>query len=244
MSRKMNIERIAARAISCIVLVCVLRSFLYSQEFGFGYPDLEDYRSLGVGVAAQQFKPASGNSLADSSRIHFNTPLYLAEYRQLGLRIAFGYEPYILRGEEHTALSLEAESAYDIRITGGMYRNGVFLPVIVSTNFVEAAGDFGTAEDFNIASVGIGGGLKYRYLSDSFGVEVFGAALIHYSGLGFSTEYGTSSMYVAQLQLLFPDVIGKGVVAGYRFQQQRWLMTDADFDYMRMYQGPYIGIFF
>ena len=72
------------------LLVC-LTNESRGQLFDESYPSLDDFRSLGISTAVQNFGASGGNTLPDSSRIRINTPLWLAEYRQMGLRLAFGY---------------------------------------------------------------------------------------------------------------------------------------------------------
>ena len=106
------------------------------QLFEENYSSLEDYRSLGISTAVQDFGPAGGNTLSDSAKIHIHTPMWLAEYRQMGVRIAFGYSSYKFNNDSRSEISLAAESITDISFTAASERNNFFLPVIFSTNFV------------------------------------------------------------------------------------------------------------
>ena len=63
---------------------------------------------------------------------------------------------------------LVAESMTDISLTANSETGNIFLPVVVSTSYIEASGATNSAKDFNIANVGIGTGLKYKQLSEDF----------------------------------------------------------------------------
>ncbi len=215
-----------------------------SQLFEENYPSLEDFRSFGINTSVQDFEPAGGNTLSDSAKIHVKSPLWSAEYRQLGLRIAFGYSSYRFNTDSRSEISLAAESITDISLTASSDRGNLFLPVVFSTNFVEAGGASNSSKDFNIASVGIGTGLEYKHITENFGVQFTGVGILYYSTAGFSVESGSSTAVVAELQFLFRELIGDGVTAGYRFETQKWSMSDKTQDYARMVHGPFIGIFF
>lgn len=214
------------------------------QLFDENYPSLEDYRSLGISAAVQDFGPAGGNTLSDSAKIHINTPLWLAEYRQMGVRIAFGYSSYKFNNDSRSEISLAAESITDISFTAASEHNNFFLPVVFSTNFVQASGASNSSKDFNIANVGIGTGLKYKQVTEKFGVQFTGVGILYYSTAGFSVESGSSTAVVAEIQFLFRELIGNGFTAGYRFETQKWSMSDKTQNYVRLFQGPFIGIFF
>ena len=120
-----------------VFLIC-LASESRSQLFDENYPSLEDYRSLGISGAVQDFGPAGGNTLSDSAKIHINTPMWLAEYRQMGVRVAFGYSSYKFNNDIRSEISLAAESMTDISFTAASERSNFFLPVVFSTNFVRS----------------------------------------------------------------------------------------------------------
>ena len=229
--------------------ILILTFLCYSQR-GFGqffeenYPSIADFRSLGFSGAVQDFGPRSGNTQSDSGKISFKTPLWLAEYRQLGLRVAFGYSSYKYNGDSRSEITLSAESVTDISFVGERERGNFFLPVIFSTSFVQASGRTNSAKDFNIANIGLGTGLKFKQISESFGIQMTGVGVLYYSTAGFSVESGSSTAIIAEIQLLFREVIGDGMTLGYRFEFQRWSMTDKTLNYQREFQGPFLGIFF
>ena len=226
-----------------VFLICIANESR-CQLFEESYPSLDDYRTLGISPTIQNFEPAGGNTLPDSAKIHIKTPMWLAEYRQMGVRIAFGYSSYTFNNESRSEISMAAESITDISFTAVSDRGNFFLPVVISTNFVQASGATNSSKDFNIANVGIGTGVKYKRMAEKFGVQFTGVGIIYYRTPGFSVESGSSTAVVAELQFLFRELIGDGVTAGYRFETQTWSMSDKTQNYARWFQGLFIGIFF
>jgi hypothetical protein len=214
------------------------------QFFDESSHSLIDFRSIGAAAAAQEFKPRGGNTQPDSSRISFNTPLFLAEYRQMGLRVAFGYSSFRFNDDTRSAISLSAESVTDISFVRDRDGGNFFLPLILSTSFVQAGGSTNSSKDFNIANIGLGTGLKFKRISEDFGVQLTGVGVLYYSTAGFSVESGSSTAVIAELQFLFREIIGEGITVGYRFETQAWSMTDKKLNYSRQFQGPFLGIFF
>jgi hypothetical protein len=227
-----------------ILLTLIIADEALCQFFDESYPSIIDFRSIGASAAAQEFKPRGSNTQPDSSRISFNTPLFLAEYRQMGLRVAFGYSSFKFNNDTRSEISLSAESVTDISFVRDRDGGNFFLPLILSTSFVQAGGSTNSSKDFNIANIGLGTGLKFKRISEDFGVQLTGVGVLYYSTAGFSVESGSSTAVIAELQFLFREIIGEGITVGYRFEAQAWSMTDKKLNYSRQFQGPYLGIFF
>jgi hypothetical protein len=205
--------------------------------------DLLDFRALGAGVAANTFEPRANNALPDSLRIKFSSPMMFLEYRQMDIRIALGYNRYDLHGSGKSSYSIYAEGAQDIPLAARR-SGGLFLPIILATNYVRADGLGNSSGIFDVGSIGIGMGLKYRYVSESFGLQAYAGAVIHYSTVGFSIEHGSSSSGRGELTLLFPDLVWNGAVIGYRFETQQWILTDEKLNYRRLLHGVFVGLIF
>ena len=216
----------------------------WSQFFDENYPSLSDYRSAGLSGVVQDFAPRNGNTQPDSAKIHFTTPLAAAEYRQMGLRVALGYSSYKFNGDGRSEINFSAESITDIAFVRDREGGNFFLPIILSTSFIQAGGSTNSSRDFNIANVGLGTGLKFRRISENFGIQLTGVGVLYYSTAGFSVESGSSTAVIAELQFLFREVIGDGMTVGYRFETQAWSMSDKKLNYTRQFQGPFFGIFF
>jgi hypothetical protein len=225
------------------ITVTILSGFLTAQDFGYEYYNILDYRTVGASYSFHNFSPLSSNRLPDSVKVRITSALPFFEYRQLGLRVAIGYNEYSIGGESKSSFSAYAESGNDIGLTGKADLSGLFLPLFVSANYVQAKGAYNGIKDFDVGSLGLGTGLKYRYFSRSFGFQVFGTAALHYATEGFSTEYGSSMSYVGETQFLFPQFLA-GIMIGYRYQLQNWNMNNSDLNYRRVYHGPFIGVLF
>jgi hypothetical protein len=205
--------------------------------------DLLDFRSFGAGVAANIFESRSDNAQPESLRIKFTSPMMFLEYRQMDIRLAVCYNHYDLHGEGKSSYAIYADGSTDMPIIARR-SGGLFLPIIIATNYVKAEGLGNSSGIFDVGSIGIGTGLKYRYLGESFGLQATVGAVIHYSTVGFSIEHGSSTSGKADVQLLFPYIAWKGALVGYRFETQQWIMTDEKLNYRRMYHGAFVGLFF
>jgi len=207
-------------------------------------PPLDDFRSLGVSGALQSFEPRSGNSLADSAKIRFKTPLWMAEYRQSGLRIAIGFSSYKFDNDSRSEFTLAAETVTDLPLLTGSSGANFFLPVVFSTNFVQATGATNSTKDFNLADIGVGAGLKFKQASRDFEIQLTGFGVLYYSTEGFSIESGSSTAVVGEVQVLLREIIGEGMIAGYRIESENWSISGGAMNYSRLFHGPFIGIFF
>jgi hypothetical protein len=226
------------------LLILILLNVLRAQDFGFAYYNITDFRSLGVSYNSQNFYPAGSHAQPDSLRIRFNSGLPFIEYREFNSRVAIGYQKYQLSGRQLTSFSVYIESGNDFPITGREQKNGFFIPLKLSANYVKAETPFHGLKNFDIGSLGLGGGAKYRFLARDFGVQTLAVGAIHFSNVGFGTEYGSMASFVMEIQFIFPNIIFDGLIAGYRYEKQKWNMNDAALDYERYYHGPYLGIFF
>lgn len=232
------------RCLCFLMLILVYTSQAWCQFFEENYLSLGDFRSVGLSGVAQHFSPRNGNAQPDSAKIHFTAPLFAAEYRQMGLRVALGYSSYKFNNDARSEISFSAESIMEVAFVRDRDGGNFFLPVILSTSFIQAGGSTNSSKDFNVANVGLGTGLKFKRISENFGVQITGVGVLYYSTAGFSIESGSSTAVIAELQFLIREVIGEGMTVGYRFETQAWSMTDKKLNYSRQFQGPFLGIFF
>jgi hypothetical protein len=222
----------------------VFVNILSAQDFGYEFYNILDYRSVGAGYSFHEFSSSSSNTLPDSARVKITSGFPTLEYRQLGLRIAIGYCSYTVAKKNKSSFSVYAESGNDFAVTGRAERNGLFIPLLVSASYVQAPGGISGYKDFDVGSLGLGTGVKFRYFARSFGFQISGTAAIHYATEGFSTEYGSSLSYAGEAQFIFPEIFLSGITAGYRYQFQNWNMSNSDLNYQRMYHGLFIGFLF
>lgn len=231
------------KTVFCFVCLTFTAPVL-AQDFGYSYYRIADYRSLGISYNIQEFYPTPNRSIHDSLLIRFTTNMPTIEYRELNARVSVGYQSYSLRGRSLTAFSVYMESGNDFAVTGKDQRSGFFIPVKLSANYVRAENPSAGTKNFDIGSLGLGGGAKYRFMTRDFGLQIFVTGTLHYASVGFGTEYGSQTSVQSELQFILPGLLFDGMVFGYRYEQQRWNMSDAIFDYERWYHGPFVGIFF
>lgn len=229
-----------------VLLLFILTGPLTAQDFGLEVTPLPDFRSLGVGMMLQHFQPANGNPVAPADRIDFSTTVPVIELRQDGGKLSVGWNGFTdAAGTNRRSLSVYGETHNDLPLgvrVGSMPT--LFLPVIVSANFVRADGPSSSIGPFDIGSVGIGTGLKYKRFGRDWGVTAFAATSILYATRGFSTEYGSQTSVAGEMTVVRNGWGLEGILAGYRFEQQRWNMNDARFDYRRLYHQLFIGFLF
>lgn len=225
-------------------LILLLGQLCWSQDFGFTYYSITDFRSLGASYNLQQFVRTSTNVLADSQSIQFSTALPLIEYRELNSRIAIGYQEYSLAGKTLSSFSVFIESGNDYPVTGREQQNGFFIPMMLSANYVKAETPYKQSRNFDIGSLGAGSGVKYRVLTKDFGMYIAAKGALHFSNVGFGTEYGSMTTVAGEIQFILPNVLFEGMIFGYRYERQQWNMNDSSLDYKRYYHGLYVGFFF
>jgi hypothetical protein len=192
----------------------------------------------------RQFSPRSSNSTPDSLGIRFNRLVPTIGFRQGLLDLSFGYATYPLGGRSRTHIFLGATASQDVPISGKR-PHALFLPVLVSIDFTKAEGSGTEKDNFNIASVGVGFGLKYRYTRDGFDLIVQAAEAIHFSTEGTGTGSGYSGATIGEALLVFRDMgVFDGIIAGYRFRYQMWGMNSTRFNYTSTAHGPFVGVVF
>jgi hypothetical protein len=215
-----------------------------AQDFGYEYYNLIEFRSLGLSYSLQDFKGQATNALSRSSQISFSSNLPMIEYRQLNTRLSLGYQNYVLNGSEKNVYSVFAQQGNDYPLFGNDEHASLLLPLFASANYIRAQGLSPVIKNFDVGSVGLGTGIKYRSFSRSFGIQLYAGAALHYSTVGFSTEYGTQTSFQSEVLVMLPSVLMDGIIFGYRFEEQRWNMNDNSFNYQRLYHGPFLGILF
>ncbi len=229
-----------------IIFIILFSSLLVSQDFGYEYLMLSEYRALNGGYHQQKFSPRNSNTLADSAVIRFSTALPTIELRQNNGRLSVGYQTYVdLSGKSKESFSVYGETHNDIALTDRKNQSAALVvPIVVAANYVRAESPNNGIKDFDIGSLGLGTGLKFKHFERSFGLQAFVIGTIYYSSEGFSTEYGSQNSVAAELQCIIPEIIYEGMIVGYRFESQRWNMNDVSLNYQRQYHGLFAGFLF
>jgi hypothetical protein len=201
-------------------------------------------RFLAAGVVHRDFQPRSGNSSPDSAAIRYKAYMPVVSFHQGPLDVGVGYTRYSLAGTTQSSVYVGAVLTNEVPVTVGRL-HALAVPLCLAVDFTKAEGVGPERENFNIASLGIGTGLRYRYLGDGVEGTVRLLGVVHYSFEGLSTGSGSSVGLLGDATLILRSIhIGEGLALGYRVRYQQWSMNDARFDYRAMHHGPYLGILF
>lgn len=200
-------------------------------------------RYLYVGVMQRDFAPSSSNTAPDSNRISYKKLMPMIGFREGPVDIFVGYTKFDQRGNSNAAIFLGTTVSTEFPVSG---RRGsaLVIPLMFAADYTKAESGGPQREDFNIASLGLGGGLKYHLTTESVDFSIHAAELLQYSTEGFSVGSGFSAATTAEATLILREVILNGIALGYRFRYQTWSMSDAQFNYRAVTHGPSIGILF
>jgi len=205
---------------------------------------LSEARFIALGFVNCEFAPRGSNSHPDSLAIRFERVMPMISFKQGGAELVFGYATYTLSGTSKSAIFFGGRFGTKLPIVG-RHTSALLFPLLIAGDFTKAEGIGPSREDFNVASVGIGAGLKYRYFNSNTEVSISFEELAQYSSEGFGVGSGFSAATLGDATLLLRNVgIGDGIVVGYRFRLQTWSMSESKFDYRSVSHGPYVGIMF
>jgi len=221
---------------------CVLASAQYYEQKE--YTPLDDVRYIAIGVTNREFAPRPTNSFPDSLTIRYNRIMPMISFRQGAGELMFGYSTYTLSGSSKSTIFFGGRFGTEVPIAGR--RPSVLLfSLLLAADYTKAEGIGPSRENFNIASVGIGAGLKYRYFTSSMDISIGIEELAQYSTEGIGIGSGFSASTLGDAVILLKDIgVLEGTVIGYRFRLQTWSMSDNKFNYRSVSHGPYLGIMF
>jgi hypothetical protein len=204
-----------------------------------------EVRFITLGFVNCEFAPRSSNSHPDSLAIRFTRVMPMISFKQGGAELFFGYTAYTLSGSSKSTIFFGGRFGTEVPIMG-RHSSTLLLPLLIATDFTKAEGIGPSRENFNVASVGMGAGLKYRYFNNNnMEISISFEELAQYSSEGFGVGSGFSLATLGDATLLLRNVgIGDGIVAGYRFRLQTWSMSESKFNYQSASHGPYVGIMF
>lgn len=225
-----------------LLLLCAgnaTRAQYYEEETDPALPA----RFLSAGVMWRDFAPRSSNPLADSAAIRFNRAMPLLAYRQGGVELYVGYTPFG-EGNDQTAVVLGTTIASEVPLAGTR-ASRLSMPVILAIDFAKATAGGLQKDNFNLASIGIGIGVHYRWTAPALETWIQAGQLIHVAFEGFATGTGSSAATIAEAGIILREIgIGEGVVLTYRFRTQSWRMSGGKFDYRSTFHGPALGVCF
>jgi len=238
-------KRHPARILSIVALCgCLWGQCVYGQYYESREDARGEGRFLTAGAVWSEFRPLSSNSLPDSLASTFDRMMPMIAFHQAGVDLYFGYTTFDDHGESREAIVFGTQVATDIPLLGTR-PSTLVLPLVISVDYtkVEAAGP--ERDSFNIASLGIGVGLKFRTVGPSAEFWFQGLQAVHFSFEGISAGTGSSLATIGEAVLLLPKVpLGEGIVISYRARLQWWSMNDDHFNYRLFYHGPSIGVLF
>ena len=233
--------------IRCIPAVMVLG--LWPDTAGAQYEEpreyvLSDARFFSAGAMYRDFAPTAGNTTADSLVINYATWMPMLAFHQGPVELMFGYAQYTMKGSSRETIFVGTTFMTDVLLAGSR-SSALLVPLCGAADYSKSESDGAERDNFNIASLGIGAGLKYRAVSPSLEFTVQALGIIHYSFEGLSTGSGSSSAVLGEVRLLSRHIqIFEGLVFGYRYRYQRWTLSDARFNYRAVMHGPYLGVLF
>ena len=240
----MKDQFLARRILFVIGLMCATASIVLAQYYDNREYEPSANRFVNVGFMQRDFQPRSSNSNPDSLAIRYDRAMPMIGFRQGNVDISFSYASYTLHGRSRSTIFFGATFANEFPVTGRA-RTGLLVPVVVSVDYTKAESAGPSRENFNIASGGLGVGLKFRHRASNLDFWIQAVEIVHFSTEGFGAGYGFSAATVGEAILLLPGtLVFDGVALGYRFRLQTWSLNERRFDYRSFSHGPFIGVLF
>jgi hypothetical protein len=233
-----------SRTFLCWFLFCLSPPALSQYADDTRERSPERARFFAAGVLSREFEPRGSNPLTDSLAIRYNRLMPVISFHQDNAEIIFGYTTYDLDGSSKSTVYFGAKYAAEFPIVGRR-SHMLSFPLAIGADFTKAEGAGPSRETFNIASIGLGAGVRYSHSSVDADVSLEVLQYAHYSSEGFSVGTGFSAATTVHALLMLRMIrIGDGVAAGYRVRLQTWSMSESKFNYRTVSHGPYLGILF
>jgi hypothetical protein len=199
-------------------------------------------RFVSVGGVWRDFEPLPSNTAANSTAIAFKTLCPALAFHQGGVDVLFAFGTYNASGGGRTTLMFATTAQFDVPLSGSR-SSALIAPVLLGGDYTKAESGAPLGEEFNVGSIGLGVGLKYRRSGPGADFTIFAGGLAQYSFAGFRPVYGFSPAALAEATILLKKVaIFDGIAIGYRFRYQQWTMSDRTFNYRTIFHGPYVGV--
>jgi CBS domain containing-hemolysin-like protein len=181
---------------------------------------------------------------AGSLVMRFKAYMPIVSFHQGPFEIGIGYTRFTLQGSTRSSVYAGTVLTNEIPVTTTRV-HALVVPICVSADFTKTESAGVERDNFNVASLGIGSGLRYRYAGTGIDASLRLLGIVHYSFEGLSTGSGSSFAVQADAGLVLRSVhIADGLALGYRLRYQQWSMSDARFDYRMLHHGPYLGVLF
>ena len=230
--------------VAALILWCAPRPALaqYLEQSRSYAPS--DARYVSAGIFAREFRPRGTNSAPESLAVSYTRVMPLVGFRQGPVDFLFGYTTYDLHGAARAAIYFGVMFTGEYVLSGNRER-ALVLPFVVDADFTKSESAGTLHDNFDVGSLGVGTGIKYRSNGESVDFSVMAAAIIHYSFDGYSLQTGSSPAAIAEVVALLPEVgILNGLAFGYRFRFQAWTLGNGRYDYRTMNNGVFIGVMF
>ena len=203
-----------------------------------------DARYVSAGFYERDFRPRGTNTAPESLAVTYTRLMPLVGFRQGPVEFLFGYTTYNLDAASRAAIYFGVTFSGDYVITGNR-EQALILPLMVDADFTKSESAGSLHDNFNVGSVGLGTGLKYRINSDVIDFSATAVAIIHYSFDGYTLDTGSSPAAIGEAVAVLPGVgILNGLAVGYRFRYQAWTLGGGRYDYKTINNGVFLGVLF
>lgn len=227
-----------------LFLCCIAAPAAHGQYYETREDRRPEGRYLSAGILRDEFVPRPNNTLPDSAAARFTALMPMLAFRQGPVEIYLGYTRFDEHGASRSAIVFGTQITNDV-VLGGSRSGGLVLPLMIAADYTKVESGGPQRDDFNLATLGLGAGLKYRLVTPNAEFWIQGLQVFHVAFQGIAAGTGSSLASVGEAGLLLPRVpIGEGVVLGYRIRLQTWSLNDDRFNYRLVYHGPSIGILF
>jgi len=211
------------------------------------YYEPEEYepssdRFVSIGAVWRDFEPLPSNPANNPSAIAFRNLCPALAFHQGGVDVQFAFGNYNANGGGRATIMFATTIQFDVPLSGTR-SSALIAPVLLGGDYTKAESGAPPGEEFNVGSIGLGFGLKYRRSGPGADFMIFAGGLAQYSFAGYRLVYGFSPAALAEATLLLKKVaILDGIAIGYRFRYQQWTMSDRMFNYRTIIHGPYVGV--
>jgi len=203
---------------------------------------MQEARYVSAGAMVRDFAPRAGYTGGDSLAITFTSWMPMIGFHQGLVDAQFGYTRYSLKGETRTAVFFGTTLSNELPLVRDRPA-ALVVPVMLSLDYTKAESPGAGRDHFNVASLGLGAGLKLRLTSPGTEFSAHAVGIYHYSFEGLNTGNGSSFALIGEASLIFRTIhIADGIVVGYRFRHQTWSLADGRLNYRVTTHGPYLGV--
>jgi hypothetical protein len=200
-----------------------------------------ELRFLSAGLAWRTFSPRASNPLAAGESIDLAAWMPMLGYRQGPVEVLFGYAPYTIRGARRSTVHFGTTATFDLRIATPPA--AVSIPLLVAADYTKAEATGPQRDNFNIACLGGGAGVKVQTGGEGVRGALQAGAIVQFAFEGLHTGTGVSTLLLGEGMIVIPSVpIADGLVVGYRFRWQQWSMSRSAFNYRAITHGVYLGV--